>query len=361
MQSQPDGLEVVETLSDARSGEPDPLLVLDRVRDLLDSCDLGQGPLSWERIGDGQSNVTYHLKRDGFDGVLRRGPRPPLPPSTHDMLREARIQQLLAPHGIAVPNIIATCTDTSLLGVPFYVMEHLEGAVITSAFPAALDTVEGRRVITTEVVEALADLHAVDVSVGPLSELGRPDGYLMRQLDRFSRLWDINATRVIPEMHEVGRQLRQSLPNTQRTTVVHGDYRLGNLMFDSRTAASPLAILDWEMATLGDPLSDLGYLTATYTDEDSAATPLHLSPATATTGCLRRDDLVNVYAGRSELVLDSLPWYKALALWKAAVFCEAIYGRWLQGQRPHDTTFAPTLSTGVPALVTAALGSLREL
>jgi aminoglycoside phosphotransferase (APT) family kinase protein len=138
--------------------------------------------------------------------------------------------------------------------------------------------------------------------------------------------------------------------------VVHGgDYRLGNVMFRQAAPATPLAILDWEMATLGDPLTDLGYLTATYTDPDSVANPLHLSPVTARPGYLTSGEITREYAERSGLDLRPLPWYQTLALWKAAIFCEALYTRWLKGERPDDTAFAPALESGVPNLLAGAL------
>jgi aminoglycoside phosphotransferase (APT) family kinase protein len=347
--------DVVETLADGGGHDLSPLLVLDRVADFLDAQGLGHGPLRWQRIGDGQSNVTFRIQRGGLDLVLRRGPRPPLPPSTHDMIREARILRLLRPHGVPVPAVFAVCEDESLLGVPFYVMEWLDGTVITDQVPPQLDTLEQRQATSLATVTTLVQLHSVDVTDGPLRELGRPDGFLERQVRRFAELWDVNSTRSLPAVPQLAEWLTANLPTSQAASVVHGDYRLGNLMFDRVAPSTPVALLDWEMATTGDPLTDLGYLTATWTDPDTPPHPLELSPVTALPGFLRSHELAARYGDRTGRDLSSLPWYQTLALWKAAIFCEAIYSRWLRGERPDDTTFGPTLEEGVPALLTAAL------
>lgn len=350
----PDGVEVVATASDAVPGGLPPLLVLDRVTAFLDEHALGTGPLGWERIGEGQSNVTYLLHRGERRMVLRRGPRPPLPRSTHDMVREARIQLLLRPHGVPVPEVLAVCEDTSLLGVPFYVMQWLDGEVLTSRVPVALRAPEQRRAVGLALVDTLVQLHDVDVRTEPLTALGRPEGFLERQVSRFARLWEVGTTRDLPAVERLAGWLGDNLPTSGAASVVHGDYRTGNVMFRRAAPATALAVLDWEMATLGDPLTDLGYLTATYSDPDSPPLPVHLSPVTAQPGHLRSEQLAEEYAARTGRDLRALPWYQALALWRAAVFCEAIRTRWLRGERPDDTSFGPSLEAGVPALLAAA-------
>jgi len=357
MPTVPDGVEVVATRRDGEALSSPPLLVVDVVTDFLDAHGIGHGALAWERIGDGQSNLTYRIRRQGADVVLRRGPRPPLPRSTHDMVREARIQQLLRPHGVPVPEVIAVCEDDSLLGVPFYVMETLDGVVITDKVPVALDATEQRKMTSIALIDSLVDLHSVNVTTGELAAFGRPEGYLRRQLERFANLWEVNTTRDLPQVTELAQALGATIPASQRESVVHGDFRLGNLMFASDAPARVVGILDWEMATLGDPLADLGYLTATHTDRHRTATPaspLELSPVTRLPGYLDSSQLADRYGARTGLDLSPLPWYQTLALWKAAIFSEAIYTRWLKGERPQDTSFAPTLESGVPALLTEA-------
>lgn len=354
MQTEPDGIEVAASTQDAADLPAPPLLVLDRLTVFLDDRGVGEGPLAWERIGDGQSNVTYRIRREGADVVLRRGPRPPHPRSTHDMVREARIQQLLLLEGVPVPKVLAVCADESVIGVPFYLMETLDGAVLTTDLPSALDSPSGRAAVAEGLVDTLVHLHSIDVTGGELATLGRPDCYLARQVDRFAALWDVNTTRSLPDVAELANWLREYLPRSQAAAVVHGDYRLGNLMYHPASPARVQAVLDWEMATLGDPLADLGYLTATYADRESEPTPLELSPVTKQPGFPTAGDLAERYAARTGFDLEPLPWYQTLASWKGAIFCEAIYTRWLHGERPHDHHFGPSLEEGVPRLLERA-------
>ncbi|RFA08524.1 phosphotransferase family protein [Subtercola boreus] len=353
MTTTPDGTEVVASRAEALQLPSPPLLIVDSVTQFLDDNALGDGPIDWQRIGDGQSNITYRIDRGAETFILRRGPRPPLPRSTHDMLREARIQHLVGERGIPVPRILASTGDESILGVPFYVMSFLDGEVITDEIPVMLDTLEQRRATSVAIVESLVALHSVDVTTGPLAAFGRPDGYLARQVERFASLWGVTSKRTLPAVAELGDWLRGTVPDSQRASVVHGDYRAGNLMFASRAPAEVTAILDWEMATLGDPLADLGYLTATYAEPGVEPTPLELTPVTREAGYLRRDEIAALYEQRMKVDLGDLRWYQALALWKAAIFCEAMYTRWLDGERPGDT-FGPTLETGVPRLLEGA-------
>ena len=359
MQTIPDGVEVVANHADAERLDSPPLLIVDAVAEFLDSRGLGVGPLSWSQIGDGQSNVTYRIHRGREVFVLRRGPRPPLPKSTHDMVREARIQQLVRKQGVPVPEILAVCEDESVLGVPFYIMSFLTGTIITDTIPAHLGSMRQRKATSAAVVDTLIQLHQVDVSTGELATYGRPDGYLRRQVERFSGLWDVNTTRVLPDVAEIGGWLARNIPESQADAVIHGDFRAGNLMFAPDAPARVMAILDWEMATVGDPLADLGYLTATYAERDSVPTPLELTSVTHEPGYLNREQLVARYRERMGLNLDALPWYQTLALWKASVFCEAIYTRWLRGERPNDTGFGRSLEAGVPRLLEAARLSMR--
>ena len=351
----PDGVEVVATAAQARQLALPPLLVLETLVRYLDTLGIGEGAVGWKRIGDGQSNLTYLLSRGGTGIVLRRGPRPPLPRSAHDMLREASIQRILGPAPVPVPGILAVCADESVLGVPFYLMEFIDGHIITDAVPRPFTSPARLRRLAELAVETLVILHEIDVSAEPFSSLGRPDGYLQRQVTRFTGLWPVYSTRVLPQVEELSGWLAAHLPVSQPASLVHGDYRLGNIMFATGDEPRVSALLDWEMATLGDPLADLGYLTATWSAAGVRRTPMELSPVTATPGFLDRGGLVDHYVALTGADVTALPWYQALALWKSAIFSEAIYTRWLKGERPDDTAFAPSLETGVPRLLEAAM------
>jgi aminoglycoside phosphotransferase (APT) family kinase protein len=347
-------VEVVDTPEQAAALTLAPLLVRRSLESFLDRHDLGRGEVSAVRIGDGHSNVTYLIERDGARVVLRRPPRPPLPPSAHDMLREAGLLQALDRAGVRVPHVLAVCEDETVLGVPFYVMAHVDGVVVTDALPPALDSPEERRRLGLELVDALAGIHAVDWRAAGLDGFGRETGYLERQLRRWTGLWEHNATRELPAFTDVGAWLQANLPVSPPATIVHGDYRLGNMLVAATAPARILAILDWELATIGDPLADLGYLVATYGEADAARTPLELSPVTRLPGFPTRAELAARYEELTGLPVASLAWYEALALWKAVVFCEAIYARQLRGEIAADDPFASSLADGVPRLLELA-------
>src|SRR3954463_2856997 len=219
----------------------------------LDAQGLGSGSLRASRTGAGASTPPSLVERDALRVVVRRPPPPPLPPSAHDMVREANIQICLRRGGVRVPEILAVCEDDAVIGAPFYVMEEIVGAVVTDTVPAALDTPEERRRLGFELVDGLVDLHAVDYAACGLDGLGKPTGYLERQLRRWSGLWEVNATRELADCLEIGERLKATMPESPPSTVVHGDYRLGNVMVGLDAPTRLVAILDWEMATIGDP------------------------------------------------------------------------------------------------------------
>jgi aminoglycoside phosphotransferase (APT) family kinase protein len=327
----------------------------DALESFLDDRGLGMGPVRATPIGNGASNLTYVLERDGARVVLRRPPPPPLPPSAHDVVREARIQLALAPVGVRVPRVLAVCEDKSVLGVPFYLMEELDGVVVSDQLPAAIDTPQERRQLGEELLDGLVQLHAVDWEACGL-RIGKPTGYLERQLRRWSGLWELNATRELRICLELGERLRATAPDSPPSTVVHGDYRLGNVMVAAHSPARLIGILDWEMATVGDPLADLGYLIASWSEPRVPQHPLLLAPVTERPGFPTRAELVARYAERTGRDVSGLQWYEAFALWKAAVFCEAIYGRYLRGERADR--WSGSLCDGVPRLLEVAAGYL---
>jgi aminoglycoside phosphotransferase (APT) family kinase protein len=338
----------------------EPLIVVDRVEAFLDANGLGAGPLRATRIGDGGgSNFTFLLERAGERFVLRRPPRPPLPPSAHDMVREAGLQIAVREGGFdRLPEIVAVCADESILGVPFYVMRFLDGHVVSQSLPPGLETAAARHRLGDDLVDTLAEIHAADVSVPALAAFARPGSYAERQVRRFAQLWELNRTRPVPDVDEAGRALAAALPEPLPPTVVHGDFRLGNMMVARDDPTRIEAALDWEMGAIGDPRADVGYLLATYSEPGGRPSALGTSPVTASEGFPSRSELVDRYARVSGRDLGPLAWFEALALWKAAVFCEAIYGRYVRGELGAEDARAALFEEGVPALAAAAREAL---
>jgi aminoglycoside phosphotransferase (APT) family kinase protein len=352
--------DIVETAVDAEGLALPPLLVLDGVRAFLDGHGLGEGELRARRIGEGGgSNFTFLLERDSGQFVLRRPPRPPLPPTAHDVVREARLQLALREAGFArLPTILAVCEDESVLGVPFYVMAYIDGLVPTEELPPGLASEQARRALGDDLVDALVEIHAADVTAPGLAAFARPESYCERQVRRFSQLWEINKTREVPRVEEVGAWLVEHVPEPLPETVVHGDFRLGNTMVDPAEPARIVAVLDWEMGAIGDPRADVGYLLATYSEPGGPPNPLGTSPITSSAGFPSKAELVERYVARSGRDVDPLPWFEALALWKAAVFCEAIYGRFTRGELGAEDERAVRFREGVPYLAEAAAAAL---
>ena len=346
--------DVVDTPAEAAALARPPLLVRGPLTRFLDEQGIGSGDFTAQRIGDGHSNVTFLVERGGVRVVLRRPPRPPLPPSAHDVLREAVLLHALRNTSVRVPAVLATCADESVLGVPFYVMEEVEGHVVTGDAPPPFDTPEERRRISEELVDGLVEIHAVDWRAIGLEGYGRPTGYLERQLRRFNGLWEHNKTRELPIVQEVGEWLAANLPESTEATIVHGDYRLGNVMIGAQAPARLVSVFDWELSTIGDPLADVGYLTVTWAEaEDPDDTSFaSLGAASRQDGFLTRAGLIARYEERSGRSVSAINWYQALALWKAAVFMEGNYKRFLSGN--SDDEYLRYFDTGVPALAEKA-------
>jgi len=353
-------IDVVRSTAEADGLAQPPLVVLEPLEDLLDGLGLGSGPIDAQPLGDGHSNVTYLLTRGQARVVLRRPPRPPFPPSAHDVLREARLLEALREARLPVPRILARVADPNALGVPFVLVEHVPGHAISTTLPAALASRDDCRRISEALVDALVELHAADVSVPPLAQIGKPTGYLERQLHRFGKIWEDVATRPLPDHEIVTSWLDEHRPDSRETTLVHGDFRLGNMLYAPESPARLVAVLDWEMATLGDPLADLGYLCATWAESGDIENPmLKLSAATRTPGFLTREQLTFRYAERSGRSVDGLGWYEVLGLWKSVIFLEASYKRFLAGTT-SDPYFAG-LGDGIPRIAAAALARARQL
>ena len=350
--------DIVATAADVRPGAREPLVLLEPLRGFLDAHGLGHGEPRLAPLGDGRSNVTYALDRGGAPMVLRRPPRGPLAPSTHDVLREARILAALAGR-VPVPRVLAVCEDPERIGAPFYVMERAEGEMAAAALPPALDDPAGRAAAAAAAVETLAALHAVDWRAAGLEGFGRPDGYLERQVKRFAGLWERHATRPLPAVDRTARWLAGHVPDASGpATIVHGDFRLGNLLLAATAPARVTAILDWEMSTLGDPLADLGYLCLFWTEADDPDDVMTRAyPLTRGRGFPSREELVARYAEASCREPGDIRFHRVLALWKLIVFMEGNYRRALAGSTddPHLLAFGE----GIAELADRAVAMTR--
>lgn len=293
----------------------------------------GDAPLTISLISGGRSNLTYKVSSSAHDWVLRRPPLGHVLPTAHDMSREYRVIAGLHNTGVPVPMAVAICDDLSVNGAPFYVMDYVEGVIIAEDLPAGYATTEAeRQALSLGMVETLVRLHAVDYAAVGLAEFGRPEGYLERQVRRWHEQWERSVTRPLPAIDELIRRLRSSIPESPPPTIVHGDYRLGNMIMDASRPGRVVAILDWEMATLGDPLSDLGYTLMYWTEPGDKPGSAPGSLATAKPGFYTRDELVQAYARLSGRSVDHVDFYEVLAGYKLAVIIEGIHARFLQGQ-----------------------------
>jgi aminoglycoside phosphotransferase (APT) family kinase protein len=348
--------DVVRTHEEGAANSREPLLVIDPLREFLAAHGLEASPdLDAAPIGEGHSCVTFALSTGV---VLRRPPRGPLPPSAHDVLREARLLRALEPTSVRVPRVLAVCDDPAVIGAPFYVMERIEGYVMSSEIPPPLDEPAQRVTIADELVDALVELHAVDWTSVGLEGFGKPTGYLERQLRRFNGLWEHNRTRDLPEVEEVGAWLAANLPASPPATIVHGDFRLGNTIFAPRAPARLEAILDWEMATIGDPLADVGYMMIHWTQPDDEIGRFNLQSVTIRPGFPTREQLIARYEERSGRSMQALDWYVTLALWKAVVFMEGNYRRAVAGST--DDPYLKSFGEGVLELARRALQVTRD-
>jgi aminoglycoside phosphotransferase (APT) family kinase protein len=314
------------------------------------------GPLTAEVIAGGKSNLTYRVDSPSGTVVLRRPPLAHVLPTAHDMAREYTVIAALHPTGFPVPRPLHLCTDPDPVGAPFYLMSYVDGVIIGAADRPGEDLLDDRTAaaVSNTLVDTLVELHRIDpIEIG-LGDFGRPAGYLERQVRRWHQQWEASKTRELSTLDDVATALAGSVPDSGAVGIVHGDYRLDNCLFtrDHRRIA---AVLDWEMATLGDPLADLGLLVV-YTD--LAADGLAPTPQRSTAGFLSGTELVRRYGdsmtGRAGL--ERIGWYVALGYYKLAIISEGIHARYLLGM-----TVGPgfeRLGERVPELIDRAQSAL---
>jgi aminoglycoside phosphotransferase (APT) family kinase protein len=290
---------------------------------------LGMSDMQVEQFPGGHSNLTYLLRSGDREMVLRRPPLGPVPPRAHDMAREFRVLQAVHPVFPLAPQPYVLCEDPSVAGAVFYTMERRRGVVIRAAEPPGIDD-DLRRGISESVVDTLADLHALE----GLESLGKPAGFVARQIRGWTERWHGSKTGEIPEMEQLAAWLEARIPpDPARPSLVHGDYKLDNVMLDASDLRRLAGVFDWEMAAAGDPLVDVGILLC-YWLIDAVPT------VTTRPGWLGRDEILERYAKRSGASLDNIAVYEVFAVFKLAVVIQQIYARFVRGQT-DDPRFAP--------------------
>jgi len=311
----------------------------------------GDGDITVERLAAGHSNLTFVVRRDGREWILRRPPEGPLLPTAHDVIREYRVMDLLARSGcgVRVPVVTVACEDPGVIGAPFYLMERVPGDVIREKLPEWAGEAE-RRAIGFELVDALVELHSAPVEPFVEAGIGRPSGYLARQLRRWRGQREGAKTRELPDYDVLSEWLETNLPMDAGSSLVHGDYKLDNVVLSGPRVA---AILDWEMATVGDPLADLGYLMSFWIEPGEVDEFAEVAGnVTKEPGFPTRAEMVARYAERSGRDVTDLTAYVVLAIWKLAILLEGSYSRHLAGTT--DDPFFALLDRGVPALLARA-------
>lgn len=318
------------------------------------------GDLRVERHQAGHSNETFFLSWGGREMVLRRPPTGAFLPTAHDVLREHRVLAGLAGTRVRSPRPIAACEDEAVIGAPFYLVEKVEGLVVRDRAPPAWGPEERRRA-ADDLVDALVELHTTPWQGTPLAAIGRPDGYLVRQVRRWTGQMEMTLpfteeARAVPDLVTVAERLAATVPPSPATTVVHGDYKLDNVMYRGDRVA---AILDWEMSTLGDPLADLGWLLSFWREPgDPVDDLLAVFPRlTEAEGFPPRAEMVARWERGTGLEAANLPFYTALAVWKLAILLEGSFARHLAGAT--DDPFFAHMETGVPVLARRALAIVR--
>ncbi len=311
-------------------------------------------PLSFEPIAGGRSNLTYTVTDDaGGRYVLRRPPLHSVLESAHDVAREARIMEALADSDVPVPVVVGSESDDEVNGAPFFVMEFTDGVIARDAqVTRDLLDEEQRAAASRALVDTLLALHATDVDAVGLGDLGRRTGYVERQLRRWSGQLEKGSTRDLPLLVELGERLAADVPAPQATAIVHGDYRLDNLIL-SPDGSEVRAVLDWELCTLGDPLADIGMLHVYWAESSDPVTPLGNMP-TVLDGFWTRDEVLEAYAAGTALDLGEIDYYVAFAYWRIAIILEGVFQRFSAGAYEHEDEGVRAMGDVVHQLAAAA-------
>jgi aminoglycoside phosphotransferase (APT) family kinase protein len=292
------------------------------------------GALTVEQFPSGHSNLTYLLRTDGREYVLRRGPLGPVAPKAHDMAREYRLLKAVHPHFPEAPEPLLVCEDPGVVGTVFFIMERRHGTILRDKVPDEFARIpDYPQHVSEALIACLVRLHAVDVAASGLIALGKPEGFLERQVQGWAERWRRAQVEPVPEMDGVIRWLEQRLPESPAPTLVHNDYKLDNVMFRAGSADHIEAVLDWEMATIGDPLADVGLALCYWTWATAPQLQNRVTPTlTAQSGWYTRDQFVELYARLSGRDLSNIGYYEVLGVFKLAVILQQIYFRFHRGQ-----------------------------
>jgi aminoglycoside phosphotransferase (APT) family kinase protein len=314
-----------------------------------------------EQFPGGHSNLTYLLRFGDRELVLRRPPFGPVPPRAHDMARECRLLAAIHPFFPLAPRPYLLCDDPAVVGFVFYIMERRRGIVIRFDEPPEFrDRNDLRRAVSEAMVDTLADLHAVDVTAHGLGSLGKPAGFVARQIRGWTERWHGAKTSDVPEMEQLAAWLDERIPvDPPRATLVHGDYKLDNVMLDARQPERLVAVFDWEMSALGDPLVDLGILLCYWVHVGGESRDDAVATVTTRPGWFTRDEILERYASRAKRSVDGIALYEVFAVFKLAVVLQQIYARYVRGQT-DDPRFA-SLGERVSLLARKADSLAEEL
>jgi len=299
------------------------------------------GPFALRQFKGGHANLTYQVRFGDTEYVLRRPPLGPIAPGSHDMSREYRVLSKLYEHFPLAPRSFVFCDDESIIGAPFQVMDRRHGIVIRDRMPAIeADGPELRRRISDMIVDVLAELHGIDREAAGLGQLGHPEGFVERQLAGWSQRWQAAAHEDNPAMARLIVWLEERRPETRHVSILHNDYKLDNMIVDGADPAIPVAVLDWDMCTSGDALTDLGYLLNQWVEpEDDPAWIEWTAMPTWQPGFARRGDVIERYSRKTGFDVDNVEWYYAFSVMKFAVIIQQIYIRYRRGQT-RDERFA---------------------
>jgi aminoglycoside phosphotransferase (APT) family kinase protein len=329
---------------------------------LVDHVDGAMAPFQFEAIVGGRSNLTYTVTgADGSKYVLRRPPTGAVLATAHDMTREHKIISAVGRTSVPVPPALGLCTDDEVNGAPFYVMGFVDGVVLDSADKGGLLTPEHRRSAGFDLIDVLADLHDVDVDAVGLGDLAKRDGYVERQVKRWSTQWERSKTRELPAIEEVARRLAARIPEQQGVSIAHGDYRFGNVLTDVEEGRIN-AVLDWELCTLGDPLADVGYVGVYWADPGTVQS--RPNDPTGIDGFPTYAELLERYADRTGRDLSAIDYYIAFGSFRLAVISEGVYARYLHGAM-GDQRVGPeqldAFKVGTEILAESALEAMQRL